>query len=139
MARGLIIGTLAVTATVGSLVYKAGSFMPELLVGQQTSASPNPSGSPSAQPTGSRTIDGDAINTSYGPVQVQITVENGKITAVSMIQVPSGRNQQFTDYSIPTLIQETLQAQNANIAGVSGASHTSEGFIQSLASAVAKM
>ena len=138
MARGLIIGTLAVTATVGSLVYKAGSFMPEALVGQ-TPSNPSSSGSPSAQPTGSVTIDGDAINTSYGPVQVQITVENRKITAVTMLQVPGGRNQQFTDYSVPTLIQETLQAQSANIAGVSGASHTSEGFIQSLASAVAKM
>lgn len=86
-----------------------------------------------------RTLTGSAINYQYGTVQVQLKVKGTKITAVTVLQAPSGRSQRFTDYSIPTLKAEVLKAQSANIAMVSGATFTSSGFIQSLASALKKI
>lgn len=86
-----------------------------------------------------RTLTGTPISYQYGTVQVQLKVQKGKITAVNVLQAPSGRSQQFTDYSIPTLKAEVLRAQSAKIAMVSGATFTSMGFIQSLASAIKKI
>ena len=81
---------------------------------------------------------GDVVNVRYGNVQVKITVENGKITDAQAVQAPSGRNDRWTQMSVPVLRERTLAAQSANISGVSGASFTSYGWYTSLASALAK-
>jgi uncharacterized protein with FMN-binding domain len=86
--------------------------------------------------TGSFT--GDSVDVRYGFVQVKITVENGKITDAQAVVAPSGRNDRYTQMSVPVLRQRTLSAQSANISGVSGASFTSYGWYTSLASALAK-
>jgi len=71
-------------------------------------------------------------------VQVKITVENGKITDAQAVKSPSGRNDRYTQMSVPVLRERTLSAQSANISGVSGASFTSYGWYTSLVSALAK-
>ena len=83
---------------------------------------------------------GNTANTQWGPVQVQITVTNGKITQVSALQYPNGdqRSKSIAQQSIPYLIKQTLATQTANVAGVSGASYTSDGWRRSLASAILK-
>jgi uncharacterized protein with FMN-binding domain len=81
---------------------------------------------------------GDVVNMRYGNVQVKITVENGKITDAQAVQSPTGRNDRWTQMSVPVLRERTLAAQSANISGVSGASFTSYGWYTSLASALAK-
>jgi len=86
----------------------------------------------------SGTFTGDSVDVRYGYVQVKITVENGKITDAQAVVAPSGRNDRWTQMSVPVLRQQTLQAQSANINGVSGASFTSYGWYTSLASALAK-
>ncbi len=88
----------------------------------------------------SGTFSGATANTAYGPVQVQITVVNGKITNATALTYPisSFRDQQINQQAIPYLIQETLAAQSANIQGVGGASYTSQGWVNSLQSALAK-
>ena len=87
--------------------------------------------------TGSGTYTGTAVQTYDGTIQVQITVSNGKLTAIQMLQYPtSGRSSQVSQSAIPTLIQEALQAQSAQINAVSGATYTSQGFAQSLQSAL---
>ena len=88
----------------------------------------------------SGTFTGASANTVYGPVQVQITVSNGKITNATALVYPTGsfRDQQINQQAIPYLIQETLAAQSANILGVGGASYTSQGWVGSLQSALAK-
>ena len=86
----------------------------------------------------SGTFTGDSIDVRYGFVQVKITVENGKITDAIAVQAPSGKNDRYTQKSVPVLRQRTLDAQSANISGVSGASYTSYGWYTSLASALAK-
>lgn len=99
--------------------------------------SASPSGHPS-QGTTNGTFTGDVIDTQYGPVQVAVTVEQGRLTAVRAVQVPSGsgRDQEIAAYAVPRLTQEALGAQSAHIDAVSGASYTSEGYIQSLQSAL---
>lgn len=84
----------------------------------------------------SGTFTGSAVNTNYGTVQVKITVANGKITDAQAIQAPTGRNDRWTQMSVPVLRQRTLAAQSANINGVSGASYTSYGWHTSLVSAL---
>jgi uncharacterized protein with FMN-binding domain len=89
--------------------------------------------------TGS-TVTGSVAQTRWGPVQVTLTVANGKITAVEVPQYPSGngKDQQINAYALPVLTQETLSAQSANIDMVSGATITSTGYVQSLQSALDK-
>jgi uncharacterized protein with FMN-binding domain len=88
----------------------------------------------------SGTFTGATANTIYGPVQVQITLVNGKITSASAPIYPTNsfRDQQINSQAIPLLVQETLVAQSANIQGVGGASYTSQGWYTSLVSALAK-
>ena len=78
------------------------------------------------------TFTGSAVDVGYGTVQVKITVVNGKITDAQAVQAPSGRNDRYTNMSVPVLRQRTLTAQSANINAVSGASYTSFGWYTSL-------
>jgi len=91
-----------------------------------------------AKPSG--TFVGATQQTRFGPVQVQITLSNGKITAAKALQFPNNdfRSQQISQQAIPYLVQETLAANSANIQGVGGASYTSQGWYDSLVSALAK-
>ena len=86
------------------------------------------------------TYTGDAIDTRYGPVQVQATVSGGKLTAVKVLQVPDEdpREDFIVTQDVPVLTQEALAAGNASIDSVSGATFTSMGYVQSLQSALDK-
>jgi uncharacterized protein with FMN-binding domain len=99
--------------------------------------------SPSTEPSGgtatsARTVTGAAADTMYGPVQVQITVKNGKVTAAQAVEYPENdpRDQQINAYAIPALDQETVTASSAKIDMISGATYTSQGYITSLQSAL---
>ena len=76
--------------------------------------------------------------TRWGPVQVEITVKGGTITAVDVVQHPTGNHTdaEINDYALPVLVQDTLKAQSAKIDMVSGATVTSDGYVQSLQSAL---
>jgi uncharacterized protein with FMN-binding domain len=86
----------------------------------------------------SGTFTGPSVNVNYGNVQVQITVVNGRITDAVAVKAPSGKNDRYTNMAVPTLKQQTLAAQSANIKGVSGASYTSYGWFTSLQGALAQ-
>ena len=83
-------------------------------------------------------VTGSAAQTRWGPVQVRITVAGGRITDVSVVQYPheNGKDQQINARALPVLIDETISAQSASIDMVSGATITSEGYVQSLQSAL---
>jgi uncharacterized protein with FMN-binding domain len=100
-----------------------------------TSAGNKPSTAPSAPIA---TYTGSVAQTRWGPVQVKITVQGGKITKVAVLQQPNGnpRDAQINDYALPILINETVSAQSADIDMVSGATVTSEGYAQSLQAAL---
>ena len=102
----------------------------------ETSASS--SGTASTTTSGALTYDGSVVSTRYGNVQVQITVEDGKVTKSIVLQVPwnDRKDQEINSRAVPTLNAETVQAQSADIDMVSGATYTSKGYIESLQAAL---
>ena len=98
-------------------------------------AAPTTSAAPAA-----RTVTGTVANTQYGPMQVQLTLTGQKITKVTVLQRTDAgaESDQIDSNAIPKLTSETLAAQSAQINAVSGASYTSQGYIQSLQSALDK-
>jgi uncharacterized protein with FMN-binding domain len=111
-----------------------------------STAPPDPSSSgstPAATPSSSaasatRTFAGDAIQTRYGIVQVQVVARGTTIENLSFLQLTADdpHSQEINDQAGPILLQETLAAQSANIDVISGATYTSEGYQQSLQSAL---
>jgi uncharacterized protein with FMN-binding domain len=101
-----------------------------------------PATSPSTAVAAPRSAVGGAVNYNYGILSVQATVSGTKLTNVTIASLDDGgnfRSQSIDQQSIPVLEQQALQAQSANIQGVSGASYTSAGFAQSLQSALTKL
>lgn len=86
------------------------------------------------------TYTGSTADAYYGYVQVQATVQGGKLTDVTFLQYPSDRrtSQYINSRAMPILKQEAIQAQSANVSGVSGASDTSAAFVQSLGNALSQ-
>lgn len=84
------------------------------------------------------TVDGPVVDTRYGSVQVEITVENGRLTDVVALQLPDDdrRSAQISTRAEPVLRSEALAAQSASIDGVSGATYTSDGYARSLQAAL---
>lgn len=84
------------------------------------------------------TYTGREVNTVYGPVQIQAIISGGHIVDVKFVTMPDdlGHTQEVTNESGPLLEQETLAKQSAKIDFVTGATQTSEGYQQSLQSAL---
>ncbi len=82
---------------------------------------------------------GNQVDVVYGYVRVKATVQNGKIADVTFLEFPQDRrtSQRINAVAVPYLQQEAMQAQSANVDIISGATLTSEGFIQSLQVALA--
>src|SRR5258708_30993819 len=74
----------------------------------------------------------------YGDIQVQAIIVGGKITDIKFLQFPTGggHTAEVTAFAEPALKQEAITAQSANVNIVSGATQDTEGFIQSLQSAL---
>jgi len=83
-------------------------------------------------------FDGAVVNTRYGPVQVQAQITNGALTEVAVVQYPDDdrKSLRINERALPTLREEALTAQSANVDTVSGATYTSNGYTQSLQSAL---
>jgi uncharacterized protein with FMN-binding domain len=106
-----------------------------------SSASPAAAASQAAGSAASpdRSAVGPVVNYNYGLVSVRVTVAGRKIVKVGIAALNDGsspRSQFIDQQAIPLLEQEVLQAQSANIQGISGASYTSAGFAQSLQAAL---
>ena len=88
--------------------------------------------------TGNQTVEGDAISTRYGDVQVRVVVAGGHLVDVQAVTLPSdrARSQSISSDAGPLLREEALRAQSARINTVSGATYTSDGYAQSLQSAL---
>ncbi len=88
----------------------------------------------SASGTGSATSD--SYESGFGPVQLKVTEEAGKIIAIDLVQAQAtgGREQAFS-----YLVQEALSANGATFANISGATYTTEAFKSALNDAMAKI
>jgi uncharacterized protein with FMN-binding domain len=91
-----------------------------------------------APTTGTRTVDGSAVDTPYGPVQVAVVFTNGRIVDVRTLQTPTDANRsiRLATLATPILRQEVLTAQSAQVDSVSGATYTSDGYAQSVQYAI---
>ena len=105
--------------------------------GSTQSGSSNNSGSVTSK-SSPATYTGDVASTRWGPVQVQITVQVGKITQSRAVQYPQNNNRDamINSYALPILDQEVVQQQSVSIDTISGATVTTDGYLQSLQSAI---
>ena len=81
---------------------------------------------------------GSSEDAYYGNVQVKTVVSGGKIADVQFLQYPhdAARSLAINTLAMPNLKQEAIQAQDAHVDIVSGATDTSNAFMQSLSSAL---
>lgn len=86
------------------------------------------------------TYTGSVADAFYGNIQVQATITGGKITNVQFLQFPNdnGTSQYINQQADPMLAQEAIQAQSANVDTVSGATDSSQAFIQSMSDALSQ-
>jgi uncharacterized protein with FMN-binding domain len=112
-------------------------------------ATPAPPAHPRSSPPGRakhtkspavRTVKGAPVMTPYGVVQVQVKVRGGRIVSLTNLALPfdRSRSQEISQVAGPLLREEALRAQSAAIDVVSGATYTSNGFAQSLQSALGR-
>ena len=92
-------------------------------------------------PTGKASATGPVEQYGYGELSVKVTVSGGRITNVSVpkLLVAESYSQQLAQQVVPMLRSQVLQAQNANINGVSGATYTSEAYAMSLQAALKQL
>ncbi|MGW6740262.1 FMN-binding protein [Streptomyces sp. NPDC055025] len=100
-----------------------------------TGAGTGGAGSGSGAGAAARTVLGDAVDTQYGPVQVQITLSGDRITKAEAVQSPGGS---ISANAVPRLNEAAVAARDGRIDAVSGASYTSQGYQDSLQSALDK-
>lgn len=86
------------------------------------------------------TYTGSVADAFYGTVQVQAVIQGGKVTNIQFLQYPNDQPESVSvnQAAMPSLKQEAIAAQNANVDIVSGATQTSNAFQQSLASALSQ-
>lgn len=140
----------AVSSTIAGLVMLLSFKTQPATVGTPVAAAPDPATAAGTTPApagtsggtsaGTSTVLGDAADTRWGPVQVQITVTDGTVTAVAAVEYPQSnqRDVEINQYAVPQLNQEATAARSTQIDMVSGATYTSQGYIQSLQSALDK-
>ncbi|MDM7832521.1 FMN-binding protein [Cellulomonas edaphi] len=103
-----------------------------------SSSDPTATAAPDASTGDEVTIVGAAEQTRYGAVQLSVTFSGDSITDVQALQSPDRerRSMEISQQAIPMLTQEVLAAQSAQIDTISGATYTSDGYRQSLQSAI---
>lgn len=110
---------------------------------RSTTSSSDSSTTPSATAVpGSRYKDGSftgsVADAQWGYIQVKAIIQGGKITDVQFLQYPNERSRSIdiNSYADPQLTQEAIAAQSAQVDTVTGATDTSDAFIQSLSDAL---
>lgn len=160
-AHLVIAGTVAGTAAV--LAFSLDSTHAALVPGSGASGvaspttSPNPGSSsaatsapttsspatttPTTVPSAIQSATGTDETFRYGQLAVTVTVNGGKITHVGLatISEPDPRSESIDSYAVPQLEQQVIEADSAQIDGVSGATYTSDAFVESLTSALDKL
>jgi uncharacterized protein with FMN-binding domain len=102
------------------------------------SGSTGSSGSTASGSTTAATYDGASVPTRFGTVQVQVTIQDGKITEITPLQLTDAerKSAQISSRAAPVLRSEVLQAQSANVQTIGGATVTSDAYLTSLQAAL---
>ncbi|MFJ6536141.1 FMN-binding protein [Paenarthrobacter sp. NPDC091711] len=95
-------------------------------------------GSSASGSTTPATYDGASVQTRFGTVQVQVTIQDGKITEVTPLQLTDAerKSAQISSRAAPVLRSEVLQAQSAKVQTIGGATVTSDAYLTSLQAAL---
>jgi uncharacterized protein with FMN-binding domain len=106
--------------------------------GSSSSGSTSGQATTGAQAKAQATYAGKVVSTRFGTVQVQITVQNGKVTDVTALKLTDAerKSQMISAQAAPILRSEVLQAQSADVQTVSGATVTSDAYLTSLQAAL---
>ncbi len=122
----------ATTTSLGSSASSAGG----TTTGTSGSSSATSSGTKTT--TTAATYDGTAVQTRFGTVQVRVTIQGGKITEVTALQLTDAerKSAQISSRAAPVLRSEVLQAQSADVQTVGGATVTSDAYLTSLQAAL---
>jgi uncharacterized protein with FMN-binding domain len=89
-------------------------------------------------------IDGDytgePVDSDFGPVQVEVIVQEGKLTDIKFLEIPDHRRRsaEISEAAIPILVQEAIQAQGPRIDVISQATYTTITFANALYNALSK-
>jgi uncharacterized protein with FMN-binding domain len=145
MNRYILSSTVVASYIVFALIQQANATNQPANFSPQTSISPHQfSPSPTMAPNvgikqykdGSYT--GPVTDAYYGNMQVQTSIKQGLITDVQVLQYPNDRHNSImiNNQALPLLKSEAIQAQSTNVDIISGATATSEAFIQSLQAAL---
>jgi uncharacterized protein with FMN-binding domain len=88
--------------------------------------------------TGTRTALGPAVPLAHGLVQVQVTCVGSRIVAVKAVQLPHDNTHSWNDslHAAAVLDSEVISKQSTHLDTVSGATYTSQGYLQSLNAAL---
>jgi uncharacterized protein with FMN-binding domain len=83
---------------------------------------------------------GSVADAQWGNLQVKAVIKGGKITDVQFLQFPNDRNRSvdINSYADPQLANEAIQTQSANVDIVTGATDSSDAFVQSLSDALSQ-
>jgi len=105
-----------------------------------TGTTPTPAGTTSSSLYKDGSYTGSTADAQWGYIQVKAIIQNGKITNVQFLQYPNERNRsiEINNYADPKLSSEAIQAQSAQVDVVTGATDTSDAFIQSLSDALSQ-
>jgi len=137
-----IVIILLILVVLGYIIYQNGPLWALRLLSLTSGPSQNtPSTSGSTGPVPpykDGTYTGNAADAFYGNIQVQATIQSGRITNVQFLQYPNDRTRSIAinTLAMPNLSSDAIQAQNANVNIFSGATDSSNAFIQSLSSAL---
>jgi uncharacterized protein with FMN-binding domain len=143
------VGTAAASSVAGLVIVlalhpgKSGAIKPRASKAVEGPPTSQPTGQPTAPPNAgapvaSRTATGSAENYGYGTLSVSVTVNGQHIADVSVahLQTIDPYSQALANQVIPMLRREVMNAQSANIQGISGATYTSEAYAYSLQAAL---
>ncbi|TWV33509.1 FMN-binding protein [Streptomyces misionensis] len=136
--RRIVLASATTVSAVVLLLSLKPHTSPGLVVGASAPAPRAGASAPASSKGAAKTATGETVQTRWGPVQVRVTVEGGRLTDVTAVRYPTDnpRDQEINSYALPRLRREALAAQSARIDMVSGATYTSTGYRQSLQSAL---
>jgi uncharacterized protein with FMN-binding domain len=114
-----------------------------------SSAAPSPAGQPSQPARSSPAAAGGPAHSAagateqfgYGKLGVKVTVSGSRIlnVTVPVLQTLDPTSQQISEQAIPMLKSQVLAADGAQINGVSGATFTSQAYVNSVQAALDKV
>lgn len=141
--------TTTVTKTTVATKRSAATAAPTTAAAAPSTATAEPGGATTPTPTptpatassdalyADGTYSGASIGEPWGTFKVQVTISGGQITDVSLVSEPRDRHSSsINSQAVPMLTEEAISAQSSNIDMLSGATWTSDSYINSLQAAL---